>query len=188
MVDNQKQTSRPEHITYQDCILGKVGAPTDSRQRAIFQTMMIFCMVHIMVTFNWLVHTESYSWKAFAELLYQYPLSLTIALSVRFLIANPLIDQFVKIAISPYCKGLSKTLSVTLVNVLFMGTITAFISATVVNGGLVNFSWVNYFIALPLSYAGSFFFSFFVVGPFIKKLFEERIKHHLPQRHRRSLA
>lgn len=72
--------NQTQQIRYRDCITGKAGAPRDKAGKTVFQIMMVFFMVTVMVTFNWNLHTDDHSPLRFALSLYEYCLLYTSAL------------------------------------------------------------------------------------------------------------
>lgn len=181
--------SYKKHVSYQDCILGKIGAPSDPKQKTVYQIMMITCMVTVMVTFNWLVKNSNHSLDHFIDSLYLYPLTFGIAVGVRFLVANPTIDKLIKKFIVPRYDGATRAVLATLLNVVFSSTINTFIIMTITNGGLIGITPDFFLVNLFISYSASFMFNYFLVGPAVKKLFEERVRHHIPKtRHAKALS
>lgn len=175
-------TNSTDTITYQDCITGKIGAPTGKKKRSLFQLMMIASTVPTTVTVNWLITTHEFSWTAFSHYLYMYPLIIGIAVAVRFLIANPVVDRIVKAFFPTSLGACKKALSITLLNVLIMGTIVAFVRSLVSAGGLEYLSWEHYAASLPLSFAISFVFGYFVTSPLTKKVFARSIEPRIKVR------
>lgn len=162
-------------IHYHDCILGKVGAPTDRKQKALFQLLMILSMAPLTMTLNWVMRTPCISWESFLLYLPFYPLMLGIVIAVRFLVANPFIDKVVAHLIAPHLKGVSKSLAISLTNTFIMGSIVAFIRTLIVLGGLEGFSWEVYGSSLPLSFLMSFCIGYFFMSPLMKKFFAKSI-------------
>ncbi len=162
-------------VRYQDCILGKVGAPKEWKQKALLQFMMMACSVPLTVTFNWFIHTPEVTWEQFASASYLYPLTFLLVACVRWLIANPLVDRIVKACITPRLDGMKKSLSISAINVFVMGTNVALLRMLILQGGLEGISWVGYLSTLPFSWAMSFVLSYFFINPFIKKLFVKQV-------------
>lgn len=144
--------------------------------------MVMACSIPITVTVNWAFHASELSWGAFSQYLYMYPLIFIIAIAVRFIIANPLVDKAVKHLLPAKLNNLEKALAITLFNILIMGSIVAFVRTLVVAGGLETFAWDTYATSLPLSFFISFCFGYFVASPLMKKVFarmvEPRVKLH----------
>lgn len=167
-VPPREQTST---VRYQDCLLGKVGMPSKHHQKTWFQLLSIGAMIPITVTLNWLISTPVISWEAFERILYMYPLTAFIVIAVRFLIANPILDRVVKSFVSPHVTGLKRALSVSFINIIFVGTIVSFIKAIITLEGLARVCWECFASSLPLSFLISFIVGYFFISPAMKKMF-----------------
>ena len=163
-------------VNYQDCITGKVGLPTDYKQKLVFQIMMISCMVVVMVTLNWAIRTPDHSLQNFINSLYMYPLTFSFILAIRLLIINQFIDQLVQYYILPRFQGLKKALGITFINLMIMVPISSFFGVLITHGGLSGFSWHHYVLTIAISYVMGFIVNYFFVSPFIKKVFVENVK------------
>lgn len=163
--------TQTHQIRYKDCITGKVGAPFDKAGKTIFQIMMVFFMVTVMVTFNWNLHTEDHSPLRFALSLYEYPAMFAIALAIRLLVANPILGRFIDKVVVKHTRGFARGLSITIVNVLFMGTIMGVFGIIVAGGGISALSWELYSSMYPATWIAAFAFNFIVVGPLVKMLY-----------------
>lgn len=163
--------TQTHQITYLDCITGKASAPHDKAGKTVFQIMMVFFMVTVMVTFNWNLHTEDHSPLRFALSLYEYPAMFAIALAVRLLVANPIVGRFVDGVVVKHTRGIVRTVSVTLVNVLFMGSIMGVFGIMVAGGGAAALSWDLYASMYPATWIAAFSFNFLVVGPLVRMLY-----------------
>ena len=166
-------------VSYRDCILGKVGMPKDKKHKAVFQTTLMIGSVPVTSTINWLINTPNPSLSEFFQYLILYPLFLALAITVRFLFANPLVNPLVKRVIVPHLDGLKKSLSITIINVLIMGTLVALFRAIMLSGGPSAVSWATFASSLPLSYLISFMFSYFIASPLTKKLYARSIEPHV---------
>lgn len=172
-------TANTHKVRYLDCISGKQGAPRDKKQKALFQCMLIFVAVPLTATINWLIHTDNYSWTTFSQHLIMLPLMFAIAIGVRFLIANPLVDTMVSAFVSPRLSCLKKALVVTTLNILVMGTVASLIRTIITSLGGEVVAWEDYLSSLPLSYLISFVIGYFVTTPLMKKFFAHTIEPHL---------
>lgn len=138
--------------------------------------ILIASSVPATSTINWLAHTTNPSWEAFFHNFTLYPLFLALAIGVRFLIANPLLDPFIQRVIVPRFSGLKKALSITLINVLIMGTLVALFRTLMMTGDPTDVSWVSFVSSLPLSFLISFVFSYFIASPLTKKLYAKALE------------
>lgn len=191
-IKNQATQSRTAEentptVKYKDCLLGKVGIPREHNQKIWFQLMSIMSMVPITVTLHWIINTSWFTWESFEQQLPMYPLTIAIVIAVRFFIANPVVDGIVKTFISPHFSGLKKSLSITWINIIFMGALVALIKAMITLGGLAGFSWENYIGSLPLSFLISFVVGYFFISPAMKKVWAAGSAHRndfsLPRPH-----
>ncbi|MEQ3362413.1 hypothetical protein [Raoultibacter massiliensis] len=160
-----------QQIRYRDCITGKAGAPRDKAGKTVFQIMMVFFMVAVMVTFNWNLHTDDHSPLHFALSLYEYPVMFAIALTVRLLIANPIVGRFADNVLAKRLDGVVRSVAITLANVLFMASIMGVFGLAVTGGGFENITWEAYSSLFPATWIAAFCFNFFVVGPLVKMLY-----------------
>lgn len=162
--------NQTQQIRYRDCITGKAGAPRDKAGKTVFQIMMVFFMVTVMVTFNWNLHTDDHSPLRFALSLYEYPVMFILALAVRLLVANPILGPFIDNVVAKRLDKTARSIAVTLVNVLFMGSIMG-VFGLAVTGGLASVTWEHYAALYPATWIAAFLFNFFVVGPLVKMLY-----------------
>lgn len=162
--------NQTQQIRYMDCITGKAGAPHDKTGKTVFQIMMVFFMVTVMVTFNWNLHTDDHSPLHFALSLYEYPVMFILALVVRLFVANPIIGPLIDNVVAKRLEGTVRSVAVTLVNVLFMGSIMGLFGLTV-TGGLSSITWDHYASLYPATWIAAFLFNFFIVGPLVKILY-----------------
>lgn len=163
--------SQTQQIRYKDCITGKTGAPHGKAEKTVFQIMMVFFMVTVMVTFNWNLHTDDHSPLHFALSLYEYPVMFAIALAVRLLVANPIVGRFADKVLAVRLDGIVRSAAITLVNVLFMASIMGVFGLAVTGGGFATITWETYSSLFPATWIAAFCFSFFIVGPLVKMLY-----------------
>lgn len=164
----QQNTDHPRSL-YRTCLTGNLPIPRSGARRVVFQTIMVTIMVSCMVTFNWSLREQSISLDSFLGMTYEYPLMFLIALAVRLLIANPIVDRIVP-HIPATLTGVRKSLAMTAVNVSIMATIMS-IFGTLVSQGFVGFSWLSVAQSIPVSFIAAFVLNFFFVGPLVKVLY-----------------
>lgn len=153
--------------------------PQGKKHQVIFQTILMMGTIPATSTINWLAHTSNLSWDAFFQNFSLYPLFLALAIGVRFFIANPLINPLIKRFIVPRFKGIRRSLSITLVNVLAMGTLIALFRTLMTAGNPSEILWGTFASSLPLSYLISFVFGYFIASPLTKKLYARIIEPSL---------
>lgn len=156
--------------TYLDCLKGRVPIPAEGKGRVAFQIAMVFCMVSCLVTLNWLVREPAPSLAAFAGILYEYPITFSIAVIVRLFVANPLVARIAPRIVPKTPEGIARTIVMTLINIVTMASImTAF--GIVISHGIGELSLASYATNLPLGYALAFTVNFFFAAPLVKTLF-----------------
>lgn len=164
--------NQTHNVSYKDCITGKAEVPRGGVEKTVFQIMMVFFMVTVMVTFNWNLHTPDHSPLQFALSFYEYPVMFCIALVVRLLVADPIVGRIIGGVIVRFVPaGVTQSAAITLVNVLVMSTFMGFFGLVVAGGGLEGLSLGIYASLFPATWVFAFCFSFFIVGPLVKILY-----------------
>lgn len=169
----------PKHVihsnAYTDTLQGRLPVPTSGTERLAFQTLMVFCMVTCMVTFNWLLHTPHPTPGAFSQILYEYPLTFVIALCIRTLVANPFVGHITTALVPQNLAGFKRTVVMTSINVGTMVTIMTFFGVLISNAS-GGFTWFEYITSLPIAYVVAFTINLLAVGPFVKIVYAHAIK------------
>ena len=152
---------------YTRALRGAVPVPAGGKDKLAFQTLMVFCMVTCMVTINWLLHASEITWAAYAQALYEYPLTFAAAFCVRLFVANPIVARVVPAVVPSDLVGFKRTVAMTLVNVVSMVTFMTFFGVLISNGP-AGFTWLAYAEGLPVSLVLAFAVNLLAVGPFVK--------------------
>lgn len=181
-MEHTQETKSTQTIRYQDCLLGKVGTPKEKKRKNLFQITAIAVSIPFTATINWMFHASSITWSEFSQYLYLYPITFAIALLVRFLVANPVSDKVTKEFISPRLEGLKKVLSITILNIIIMGTLIGLGRTILLAASGESAMWASFIASLPLSCLISFIFGYLVTTPLLKKVFLEKTEDGIRSR------
>ena len=163
-------TESPKRFTYMDCLRGNVPVPTHVNGATIFQVLMVGGMVTFMVTVNGLRNT-GFEFLVISHWL--YPLMFCLAFLVRTFIGAPLVNKLAPKLVFSRFEGTARTIAMTVLNVCCMAPIMCAIGTLLIVGA-DNFAY-NYFTTLPIVMPTAMLVNYFIVGPIVKLLFNNKI-------------
>ena len=159
-----------KHCTYRDCLLGRAPIPHHANGDTLFQAMMTGGMVAFMTTANGLRNTGL---GFLAESLWLYPLIFCIALLLRIGFTSRAVRFLKPRLIDGRFEGAAHTLAMTVLNTCVTSPIMCAIVTMLLMGP--DGFWANYLATLPITAPTSIAVSYFIVGPAVKMLFNNRI-------------
>lgn len=154
-----------ESCTYRDCIAGRAGLPQGPLGMRVFQILMVGGMVTFMATINGLLHQGL---GFFAHALWMYPLVFCISFLVRTFIGGRIVDAIAPRLVLPHTRGVARSIAMTLLNVVVMGTIMGFIVTLLMSGTQDYLTTVA--ATLPISLAAAALVNYFIVGPAVRMI------------------
>lgn len=154
-----------ESCTYRDCIAGRAGLPQGPLGMRVFQILMVGGMVTFMATINGLLHQGL---GFFAHALWMYPLVFCISFLVRTFIGGRIVDAIAPRLVLPHTRGIARSIAMTLLNVVVMGTIMGFIVTLLMSGTQDYLTTVA--ATLPISLAAAALVNYFIVGPAVRMI------------------
>lgn len=161
----------PRRYTYVDCLKGAVPVPNTPNGKTLFQILMVGGMVTFMVTINGIRHT-GLSFLALSHWL--YPLMFCLAFLVRNYIGNALVGFLAPRTALKAREGIPRSVAMTVLNVCCMAPIMCAIATLLINGPQDFF--FLYITTLPLVAPIAVLVNYFIVGPVVKLLFNNKIK------------
>lgn len=169
-VGRSKEKPLGKRCTYADCLCGRAPVPHNANGDTLFQVMMCGGMVAFMTTINGLRNTG----LSFLESsLWLYPLIFCIALLLRICLTSKIMEFLMHRFIKPHFTGLPRAIITPIANTCVTAPIMCAI-VTMLLIGPESF-WANYLATLPITAPMSILVSYFIVGPAVKMLFNNRI-------------
>lgn len=151
--------------TYRDCIAGRAGLPQGPLGMRVFQILMVGGMVTFMATINGLLHQGL---GFFAHALWMYPLVFCISFLVRTFIGGKIVDAVAPRLVLPHTRGIARSVAMTLLNVVVMGTIMGFIVTLLMSGTQDYLATVA--ATLPISLVAAALVNYFIVSPAVRMI------------------
>lgn len=151
--------------TYRDCIAGRAGLPQGPLGMRVFQILMVGGMVTFMATINGLLHQGL---GFFAHALWMYPLLFCISFLVRTFIGGKIVDAVAPRLVLPHTRGIARSIAMTLLNVVVMGTIMGFIVTLLMSGTQDYLATVA--ATLPISLVAAALVNYFIVSPAVRMI------------------
>ncbi len=151
--------------TYRDCIAGRAGLPQGPLGMRVFQILMVGGMVTFMATINGLLHQGL---GFFAHALWMYPLVFCISFLVRTFIGGKIVDAVAPRLVLPHTRGIARSVAMTLLNVVVMGTIMGFIVTLLMSGTQDYLATVA--ATLPISLVAATLVNYFIVSPAVRMI------------------
>lgn len=164
------EPSKPHLYGYRDCLDGTAPVPQDTLGNAIFSLLMAGGMVTIMTTFNGMRHSGL---DFFAVSHWLYPVVFCIAMAMRFLYANRVVDFVAPRWIRPHLDGIPRTIAMTLLNVGIMAPVMCSLITLLLKGP--GNALEDIAAALPLSMTVAVLVNLLVVGPAVRLLYHNVI-------------
>lgn len=163
-------TGQWPHYTYLDCLKGITPGPQGANGAATFQVLMVGGMVTFMVTVNGLRHTGL---EFIAMSHWLYPLMFCIAFLVRTFIGGKIAGALAPKLVLNRFEGTKRAVGMTVLNVCCMAPIMCAIGTLLLNG-TENYLFA-YITTLPIVMPIAMLVNYFIVGPIVKLLFNNKI-------------
>ena len=171
---NQVNETQTPHYTYMDCLRGITPVPRTPNGATIFRVLMVGGMVTFMVTVNSIRHT---GFEFLMQSHWLYPLMFCIAFLVRTYIGDTLVGFLAPRTVLKWfagpTRGVTRGIAMTVLNVLIMAPIMCAIATLLLNG--LNNYFISYITTLPIVMPIAAVVNFFIVGPIVKLLFNNKI-------------
>lgn len=164
------RAAKPRRYGYHDCLDGTAPVPQDALGHAIFSLLMAGGMVTVMTTFNGVRH-GGIDFVITSHWL--YPLVFCIAMTMRFLYANRVVDFVAPRWIRPHLGGIPRTIAMTLLNVGVMAPVMCSIVTLLLKGA--SDLPANIAAELPLSLLVAILVNLLAVGPAVRLLYHNVI-------------
>lgn len=165
-----RRAKAARRYTYLDALRGVVPVPQTSNGSTIFRVLMVGGMVTFMVTVNGIRHT---GFAFLAQSHWLYPLMFCIAFLVRTYIAETLVGVLASHTAQKLPVGVKRNIAMTVLNVLCMAPIMCAVATLLLNGAH-NYV-ISYVTTLPIVLPIALTVNYFIVGPVVKLLFNNRI-------------
>lgn len=164
------RTDRPEKIRYIDCLKGRAPVPTDPIGFFLFHILMVGGMVTFMATFNGVRH-DGIAFLAYMH--WFYPLVFLFAFLWRRTVANAITGRLIPRVIAPRFSGAKGAAAKSFANVTCMAPfVCLWVSLLLEGADFLDFYLSTVFISWPCAIA----VNFFIVGPLVKLVYNNRIK------------
>lgn len=151
--------------------MGRANIPMGGPGKGVFQLLMVGGMVTFMATINGVMHSGL---GFFAHAHWMYPLVFCMAFLVRLYIGDKAVGFLAPRFVIPHFEGLARSVAMTVLNVLVMGSIMG-AAVTILLGGFSGFL-PAYLSSLVVTLPMAVLVNFFVVGPAVKMLYNNVIE------------
>ena len=165
---------RPKRYTYLDCMRDEVPVPTGSNGTTLFQALMVGGMTAVTVTVGG-VSSDGVSFLVNERWL--YPMMFSISFLVRLYISMPIISFIDNRFIEKRLRGVGRNTANVMLGTAVSSPITSAVVALLFNdaNGMKGYAHV-YLESMSAAMPLSILVSLFLVGPFAKLIFNNRIK------------